>query len=305
RGRGCGGSRAAPREPAAEPRRDLGGEHLQPAQRLVEGGALTLLAALSQVTERIGLVATAATTHHEPFHLARKLASLDHLSAGRAGWNVVTSPVPLEAAHLGREGHLEDGARYARAAESVDVVRSLWDSLADGAVLRDKATGRYYDPAGLRLTAHSGEHFEVRGPLNISRPPQGHPVLVHADPSEAGRDFAARYADVVVTEQPDAAAGKSFVDDLHGRVRAHGRDPGRVRVWTSVHAGAPAGLADRFEEWFHAGAADGFLVSFPAHPGAVAAFVEHVVSELRRRGMVRADGDAPATLRDHLGLERP
>ncbi|NIH84007.1 LLM class flavin-dependent oxidoreductase [Amycolatopsis granulosa] len=197
-------------------------EHFEP---------LTLLSALSTVTEHIGLVATATTTYNEPFHVARKFASLDHLSHGRAGWNIVTSVIPLEAANFGRSEHLEHELRYRRADEFVEVVRALWDSFADGALLRDKASGSYYDPAGLRTPHHQGEHFTVRGPLNISRPPQGHPVLFQAGSSQTGMAFAARHGEVLFTLQADLAGAQAFYAGVKKQVAAAGRNPDHVLIW--------------------------------------------------------------------------
>ncbi|SOE06678.1 LLM class flavin-dependent oxidoreductase [Streptomyces sp. Ag109_G2-15] len=200
-------------------------EHFEP---------LTLLAALSLVTEHIGLAATATTTYNHPFHIARKFASLDHLSAGRAGWNVVTSVAPLEAANFGHDTHLAHELRYRRADEFVQVVKALWDSFDDDAVVRDKATGRYYDPAGLRTPHHRGEHFAVRGPLNISRAPQGHPVLFQAGSCETGREFAARHGEVLFTTQHELGAAQAFYADVKARAAAHGRDPDQVLVWPGL-----------------------------------------------------------------------
>jgi FMN-dependent oxidoreductase (nitrilotriacetate monooxygenase family) len=200
-------------------------EHFEP---------LTLLAALSLVTEHIGLAATATTAYNHPFHIARKFASLDHISGGRAGWHVATSGVPAEAANLGHDTHLEHEPRYRRADEFVQVVKALWDSFDDDAVVRDKATGRYYDPAGLRTPHHRGEHFAVRGPLNISRPPQGHPVVFHAGSSEAGREFAARHGDVLFTTELELGAAQAFYADVKARAAAQGRDPGHVLVWPGL-----------------------------------------------------------------------
>ncbi|WP_410631034.1 LLM class flavin-dependent oxidoreductase [Amycolatopsis sp. cmx-4-83] len=358
-------------------------EHFEP---------LTLLSALSTVTSHIGLVGTATTTYHEPYHIARKFASLDHLSHGRAGWNIVTSVVPLEAANFGRAEHLDHTLRYRRADEFVDVVRQLWDSFSDKAVVRDVAGARYYDPDQLRPPEHHGEHFRVRGPLNISRPPQGHPVLFQAGSSETGQDFAARHGEVLFTAQPDLAAAQAFSTGIKARVTAAGRDPGQVRVWPllsplvagteaaarrkvaelddllhddvarrlvqdnigdvdltgypvdgplpeipesnrsksrrdlllgmarrddltirqlarrfsggSIVAGTPEQLADRMQEWFTSGAADGFTVSFPYFPGPAIDFVQQVVPILRRRGLV-PDGYHGTTLRENLGLARP
>ncbi|GGS62491.1 LLM class flavin-dependent oxidoreductase [Streptomyces cinerochromogenes] len=195
---------------------------------------LTLLAALSLVTEHIGLAATAATTYNHPFHIARKFASLDHLSGGRAGWNVVTSVAPLEAANFGYDRHLAHELRYRRADEFVQVVKALWDSFDDEAVVRDKATGRYYDPAGLHTPHHRGEYFAVRGPLNISRPPQGHPVVFQAGSSETGREFAARHGEVLFTTQHELGAAQAFYAGIKARAAAHGRDPAHVLVWPGL-----------------------------------------------------------------------
>jgi FMN-dependent oxidoreductase (nitrilotriacetate monooxygenase family) len=192
---------------------------------------LTLLSALSTVTSHIGLVATATTTYNEPYHVARKFASLDHLSHGRAGWNIVTSVVPLEAANFGRDEHLEHSLRYRRADEFVDVVRQLWDSFSDKAILRDAVNARYYDPDQLRTPHHRGEHFTVRGPLNISRPPQGNPVLFQAGSSETGKDFAARHGEVLFTAQPELPGAQAFYADIKRRVAAAGRNPDEVLVW--------------------------------------------------------------------------
>lgn len=200
-------------------------EHFEP---------LTLLAALSLVTEHIGLAATATTTYNHPFHIARKFASLDHISGGRAAWNVVTSVVPLEAANLGYDSHLEHELRYRRADEFVQVVKALWDSYDDEAVIRDKEAGRYYDPAGLHTPHHRGEHFAVRGPLNISRPPQGYPVVFQAASPETGKQFAARHGEVLFTAQHELGAAQAFYADVKARAAAHGRAPAHVLVWPGL-----------------------------------------------------------------------
>ncbi|MFE2417063.1 LLM class flavin-dependent oxidoreductase [Streptomyces hokutonensis] len=200
-------------------------EHFEP---------LTLLAALSLVTEHIGLAAKATTTYNHPFHIARKFASLDHISGGRAGWNVVTSVVPLEAANFGRDSHLEHELRYRRADEFVQVVKGLWDSFDDTAVVRDKEGGRYYDPAGLHTPHHRGEHFTVRGPLNISRPPQGHPVLFQAGSSATGREFVARHGEVLFTTQHELGAAQDFYTDVKARAARFGRDPDDLLVWPGL-----------------------------------------------------------------------
>ncbi|WP_375456680.1 LLM class flavin-dependent oxidoreductase [uncultured Methylobacterium sp.] len=191
---------------------------------------LTPLSHLSAVTERIGLVATASTTYNEPFHVARKFASLDHLSRGRAGWNLVTSADPREAYNFGRESHLAHARRYARAEEFVDVAAGLWDSFEDDAFVRDRAEGRFFDPDKLHVLAHEGEHFSVRGPLNVPRPPQGHPVVVQAGSSEAGKALAARTAEVIFTAQSTLADAKAFYADVKGRMARHGRDPDDLKI---------------------------------------------------------------------------
>ncbi|RUP16464.1 MAG: LLM class flavin-dependent oxidoreductase [Methylobacterium sp.] len=191
---------------------------------------LTLLSHLSAVTERIGLVATASTTYNEPFHVARKFASLDHLSGGRAGWNLVTSADPREVWNFSRESHLAHANRYARAEEFVDVVRGLWDSYADDAFVRDRETGRFFDPDKLGLLAHAGAHFSVRGPLNVPRPPQGHPVVVQAGSSEAGKALAARTAEVIFTAQQTLEDAVDFYGDVKHRMARHGRNPDHLKI---------------------------------------------------------------------------
>ncbi|MGY2047895.1 LLM class flavin-dependent oxidoreductase [Methylobacterium sp. JK268] len=195
---------------------------------------LTLLSHLSAVTERIGLVATASTTYNEPFHIARKFASLDHLSGGRAGWNLVTSADEREAYNFGRDSHLAHASRYARAEEFVDVVAGLWDTFEDDAFLRDKGEGRFFDPDKLHVLGHVGEHFSVRGPLNVPRPPQGHPVVVQAGSSEAGKALAARTAEVIFTAQQTLADAKAFYADVKGRLARHGRAPGDLKIMPGV-----------------------------------------------------------------------
>jgi FMN-dependent oxidoreductase (nitrilotriacetate monooxygenase family) len=192
---------------------------------------ITLLAALSQQTSRIGLVATATTSYNEPYNLARKFASLDHISGGRAGWNVVTSVVTLEAQNFGRTEHYGHEQRYERAAEFVDVVKGLWDSYADDALIRDKSAGLYFRRDCRRAIDHHGQHFDVAGPLNLARPPQGYPVLFQAGASETGRAFAARVGEVIFTAPPSLDATIEYRRQLDAAVTAAGRDPGDLRVW--------------------------------------------------------------------------
>jgi len=196
----------------------------------------TLLAALSTVTTHIGLVATASTTYNEPYHLARAFASIDHLSGGRAGWNLVTSLNDGEARNFGLAAHVGHADRYARAGEFFDVAAGLWDSFDDDAFVHDQAAGVYFDPARVHRLDHSGRHLRVAGPLNIARPPQGRPVIVQAGASPEGRDLAARVAEVIFTHQPSLAAAQSFYAEMKSRAAAHGRDPAHLLILPGLSA---------------------------------------------------------------------
>ena len=191
---------------------------------------MTLLSALSMVTERIGLVATGSTTFDAPYHVARRFASLDHLSNGRSGWNIVTTSNPDAALNFGLTEHVEHDERYRRAREFYDVVTGLWDSWADDAWLRDQESGIFFDPAKMHALNHKGEHLSVRGPLNIARPVQGWPVIVQAGASEAGRQFAAETAEAIFTSQRTIEDGRSFCKDIKARMKAAGRSPDQVRI---------------------------------------------------------------------------
>jgi FMN-dependent oxidoreductase (nitrilotriacetate monooxygenase family) len=355
---------------------------------------LTLLGALAAVTERIGLVATATTTYYEPFHVARFFASLDQLSQGRAGWNVVTSLAAAEALQFSRDAHAAHADRYARAREFVEVVRGLWDSWEDDAIVADKASGHYFDPAKLHLLNHKGEHFSVRGPLTTHRSPQGQPVLVHAGQSEDGRNLAARHAEVVFSVQQDKEQARAFCADIKARAAGYGRRPEHVlimpgvmtsvgrtraeaedkyaRLQALIHPalgvkllssfigfdvspypldgplpelppsnsehgrqkvivdlarrenltirqlyqrvagqrahrtviGTPAEIADALEDWFTAGAADGFNILPLTFPDGLNDLVDLVLPELRRRGLFRSEYEGH-TLRENLGLPKP
>ncbi len=190
----------------------------------------TLLSALSSVTERIGLVATASTTFDEPYHVARRFASLDHLSGGRAGWNIVTTANPDAALNFGYTDMMDHDARYVRAREFYDVVTGLWDSFADDAFVRDVEAGLFFDPARMHVLDHKGPSLSVRGPLNIARPIQGWPVIVQAGASGPGRQLAAETAEVVFAAAPTLEAGKAFYADVKGRMRAIGRDPDHMKI---------------------------------------------------------------------------
>lgn len=355
---------------------------------------LTLLPALAAVTERIGLIATASTTYNEPYHVARKFASLDHLSGGRAGWNVVTTSNPEAALNFGLEEHPDHAARYRRAREFFDVVTGLWDSWADDAFIRDVESGVYFDPAKLHVLDHQGEHFRVRGPLNIARPVQGWPVIVQAGSSDAGRQLAAETAEAVFCSPGNLTDARKLYADVKGRMDRLGRPREQLLMWPGafvvvgdteaearakkqhldslVHPdsglaslsvllgtdvtrfdlegplphipdsnasksarakliemaerdhlsvrqlaqrvggsygtlemiGTPVMIADEMQEWLESEGCDGFNVLFPYVPGGLDEFVDRVVPELQRRGLLRREYEG-TTLREHLGLPRP
>jgi N-acetyl-S-(2-succino)cysteine monooxygenase len=196
---------------------------------------LTLMSALAAVTSRIGLVMTATTSYNEPYHIARKFASLDHISGGRAGWNVVTSSNASEAFNFGRDEHIAHGERYERAAEFVHVVKRLWDSYDDDAFVRDRASGRYFEPSKLHFLNHKGRHFSVRGPLNVARPPQGSPVLFQASASDAGKDLAGQIAEVLFTPLHDIEKGQAFYRDVKNRAMQYGRSGNDVIVMPGLN----------------------------------------------------------------------
>ncbi|MDQ0134636.1 FMN-dependent oxidoreductase (nitrilotriacetate monooxygenase family) [Neorhizobium galegae] len=190
----------------------------------------TLLSALAAVTEKIGLAATASTTFDEPYHVARRFASLDHISNGRAAWNIVTTSNPDSARNFGLDEHVEHGERYKRAREFYDVVTGLWDSFADDAFIRDQQSGIFFDPEKMHVLDHRGEELSVRGPLNIARPVQGWPVIVQAGQSEPGRQLAAETAELVFCSPRDLAASKVLYGDIKGRMVAAGRNPDHLKI---------------------------------------------------------------------------
>lgn len=195
---------------------------------------LTLLTALSQATNRIGLIATVSSTYNDPYNLARRLASVDHVSGGRAGWNIVTSAGADEAANFGLDDRPDHASRYARADEFLRVTKALWDSWETDAVVADKGSGRYADPARIHRIDHRGRYFKVAGPLNVERPPQGHPLLVQAGSSEDGKDFAARHAEAIFTAHQTYERAADFYADIKRRARAAGRDPDGVVVLPGI-----------------------------------------------------------------------
>jgi FMN-dependent oxidoreductase (nitrilotriacetate monooxygenase family) len=356
---------------------------------------LTLLSALATVTSRIGLVATVSTSFNEPFNAARQFASLDRLSGGRAGWNLVTSTDTASALNFDRDVLDPHAERYARASEFADVVCGLWDSWDGDAFVRDRKSGLYFDPDKLHVLNHQGNYFRVRGPLNIPPSPQGRPVLVQAGSSEAGKELAARTAEVIFTAQQTLEEAIAFYSDIKGRLSKYGREANEVKILPGVfpvvgktesearakfdelqslvppevgldllatflgapdilHAasdgplpelqetegsksrqallvklaqreglsvrdlylriagarghwqvvGTPVQIADQLEERFQNYGADGFNIMAPTLPTGLTDFVQLIVPELRRRGLVREEYEG-STLRKHLGLSTP
>ena len=355
---------------------------------------IPLMSALAAVTREIGLVCTSTTTYNEPYLVARRFAALDHISGGRSGWNLVTSGNPAEAFNFGLSAHPDPADRYKRAREFAEVVVGLWDSWDEDAFVRDKESGVFFDPEKMHVLNHSGEHFRVRGPLNIARSPQGRPVMVQAGSSDDGRDLAAATAEVIFTAHPSLAGAQAFYSDLKERVQRYGRDPESVKIMPGIFAtvgrtedeaqrkyedlqnlidpavglnmlsaymnfdlsgyavdgplpelpaalmaqgrpallasmarrdnltirqlymhmaggrghmqivGSPTQVADLLEEWFTAGAADGFNIMPPVLPSALEDFVELVIPELQRRGLFRTHYEG-RTLREKLGLPTP
>ncbi|QYB02369.1 LLM class flavin-dependent oxidoreductase [Rhodococcus sp. USK10] len=257
---GVGHHEAAWRHPRTEAHRVLDVAHFQELGRIAERGKLdsvffadglavgprikhntqaifepvTLLSAIAVATEHVGLIATASTSYSDPYTLARKFTSLDHISSGRAGWNIVTSAGADEAANFGVDGIPAHGGRYERAEEFVDVTLALWDSWEDGAVVLDPETGVFADPGKVHTIDHDGPRFRIKGPLNSPRSAQGRPLLVQAGSSESGKEFAARYAEAVFTAQRTLEQGQEFYRDLKARVVKHGRNAGDLKVLPGI-----------------------------------------------------------------------
>ncbi len=356
---------------------------------------LTLIGALSAVTERIGFVASASTTYNEPYHVARKFASLDYISRGRAGWNVVTSWSENEAHNFGRDSHMEHGLRYRRAEEFCDVVFGLWDGWEDDAFIRDKASGHYFDPAKLHMLDHQGEFFSVKGPLNVARPRQGYPVIAQAGSSGPGQTLGSRIADIIYTMQKSREGAIAFFNSVKAHGAAAGRGPQEMLVMPGILAimgrtrqeaadrfeqlqnlvhprvglpmlaesfgdlsefppdaplpppiprnnavksghdklialaqqegmtisklykimagasghnvvvGTPSEVADLMEDWFTAGACDGFNIMPPFMPQPAIEAFEWLVPELQRRGLAQTAYAGDGTFRASMGLVRP
>ena len=191
---------------------------------------LTILSALAGATNNIGLVGTLTVSYSEPFNVARQFSSLDHISGGRAGWNVVTSWLEGSAANYSREKHYAHDVRYRLAGEYLDVVQGLWDSWEDDALTFDKDSGQFFDPTKLHTLDHKGEFFSVKGPLNISRSPQGQPVIFQAGASEDGKNFAAKRADAIFVSHDELDAAQAYYKDIKARAAGFGRDPDQLHV---------------------------------------------------------------------------
>ena len=191
---------------------------------------MTLLSALAMVTKKIGLVATSSTTYDAPYHVARRFASLDHISGGRSGWNIVTTANPNASRNFGIEFQMEHDERYSRAKEFYDVVTGLWDSWEDDAFVRNQKTGIFFDTEKMHILNHQGKYLKSRGPLNIGRPIQGWPVIVQAGASNAGRQLAAETAEVVFTSQPTIDHAREFYSDIKGRMKQIGRNPRHMHI---------------------------------------------------------------------------
>ncbi|MFZ4405733.1 MAG: LLM class flavin-dependent oxidoreductase [Paracraurococcus sp.] len=202
--------------------------------RIVKLEPTATLAALAVGTSRIGLIATATTTFNEPYNIARRFSTIDHISHGRAGWNLVTSQIEDEAGNFGLDTHVDHALRYERAIEFYEVVSGLWDSWDDDAFLRDKESGIWFDPDKMRFLDHRGKHFACRGPLNVPRTPQGRPIVAQAGSSEPGRELAARTADVVFTAQTEVAAAQEFYADVKGRTYRFGRTPDDIKIMPGI-----------------------------------------------------------------------
>ena len=368
-----------------------------PGSTAAEFEPLTLLSAISQHTRNIGLVATSTTSFEFPFTIARKYGSLDMISGGRGGWNVVTSAYATDALNFNQSEHAAREDRYARAEECVEVVKGLWDSWAEDAFPQNKATGKYIDATKVRELNHKGAFFQVKGPLNVPRSRQGRPVLFSAGQSEPGKNMAARHSDAVFASAPSKEIALRECEDIKGRLARYGRsrdslrflpgltcyigrsaaeaeeyfeecqsllDPeiGKLYLWRSLGVdlsgysvddplpdflqepqgrfgtanrdhigeiagrerltiretyermcpsgggmfavGTPSQVADLMEDWYRAGACDGFVLGGGISPKDLASIADLLVPELQRRGLFRTEY-AGTTLRANMGLPVP
>lgn len=355
---------------------------------------ISILSALAAVSKRIGLVGTLSTSYSEPFTVARQFGSLDMISGGRAGWNIVTSPLEGSALNYGKKEHPDHDKRYRIATEFLEVARGLWDSWEDDAFVRDKASGVFFDPAKMHALNHTGEFFSVKGPLNIARSKQGQPVIFQAGASEVGKDYAAQHADAIFTGHETIEDAIAFYQDVKQRAERFGRNPEHVLVFPGIgpvigsteeeaerkyeevtqlvspanaldylgrffehhdfsqydldapfpdlgdlgrnsfqsgtdkikqqakengltlrqvalsaatprptFIGTPEQIADRVQQWFEAGAADGFMIQSSV-PHGLEDFIEYVVPILQERGLFRTEYESD-TLRGNLGVPIP
>jgi len=258
---------------------------------------MTLLSALAVTTRHIGLIATGSTTFDEPFHVARRFASLDHISGGRAGWNVVTTSNPDSALNFGLDEHMEHDERYRRAREFYDVVTGLWDSFAEDAFVRDQASGMFFDPARMHVLDHKGKYFSVRGPLNIARPIQGWPVIVQAGASEAGRQLAAETAEAVFAPSDTLEQGRQLYADIKGRMDKLGRGRDSLKMLP----GAFVVVGDSMEEASEKRARLDALVYEESAIHSLSVWLGHDVSTFDLDGPLP---DVPQTNASHSGRDR-
>lgn len=356
---------------------------------------ISILSALAAVTSNIGLVATITVSYTQPYTVARQLASLDHISGGRAGWNVVTSFLEGTASNYSREKHYAHDERYRLAQEFLDVTKGLWDSWEDDAFIRDKESGVFYDRSKLHLLNHEGEFFSVKGPLNIARSKQGQPVIFQAGMSEDGRNYAAKNAEAIFCGTENIESAKTYYQDIKRRAVRYGRSPEDISVMPGISAiigkteeeaerkyqqrlglitienalislgrpfnyydfskynlddpfpelgdlgsdsmqsatdkikrkakernmtlrqvaleaaiprtpfiGTAEQVADRVQQWFEEGAADGFIIGPDAMPTSLEDFSTYVVPILQERGLFRKEYEHH-TLRGHMGLQVP
>src|SRR5271166_973377 len=243
-----------------------------------------VLGVLAQATSRIGLGATYSTTYYAPFHVARTFATLDHLSGGRAAWNVVTSVNDSEAQNYGVKAHLGHDERYDRADEFMDVVTGLWDTWEDDAILHDRASGQYADPAKVHELGHEGQYSSARGPLTVPRTPQGRPVIIQAGSSGRGREFASRWAELIFTGDPGIEVARNHYADQKERIGEAGRDPGAVRI-------CPMAYAVVGESEAHAKEREALFLNDLVHPMASLT----LLSELMNYDFAQHDLDDPVT----------
>ncbi len=250
--------------------------------KVVKFEPMTILSALAAVTKHLGLVATSTTTFNEPYTLARQFASLDQISGGRSGWNLVTSNNEGDALNYSREQHMAHADRYERAIEFADVVTGLWDSWDEDAFVRDQESGVFFDPAKQHVLDHKGKHFQVKGPLNVACSPQGRPVLVQAGASGTGRDVAARLAEIVFTAQTTFEQGKDFYADVRSRLAKFGRTQEDVLVMPGFYPVVAATAAEAQEKY-------DFLQSLIQTPVGIA-ILEHTIGV---RGLDKYPLDGP------------